>query len=145
MQWAVDEEEHMGERIGTGERSRDTSPGELTTVELSTEIRGRKVSCRWSPAGVTGDPELLARIARAAGSDAWRRSASALATAMQRAVPGPVLAKVRGESGTAPPTDGDRGGGRVARPGPDRARPGGRGPGPGRLLRPDPSTTLIGA
>ena len=95
--------EGVGPSGAAHERASDES-----TVEFTTEIRGRAVSCRWSPSGVSGDAELLARIARSAVDADWERSAAALVCAMRAAVPGAIHARVR-EGRSLAPADDERG------------------------------------
>ena len=104
----------MTEGVGPSGVAQERAPDE-PAVELTTEIRGRAVSCRWSPSGVSGDAELLARIARSAGGADWERSPAALVCAMGAAVPGAIHARVQEAAWRAPADDqrGEVGGGRL--------------------------------
>ena len=79
------------------DRPIEGSSGEV--IEFRTYIRDRAVSCRWSAGRVTGDPELLRRIERSAGSADWRSSPCSVADAVSAAVASPVVMHVFAESG----------------------------------------------
>lgn len=84
----------------TEDRQRANEPAEGDTagpedaVEFATFIRERPVSCRWVAGDVTGDAELMQRLAHMIVPDGWTRSPSTVARAISDAVAHPVTIRV---------------------------------------------------
>jgi hypothetical protein len=67
---------------------------EHAAVEFTTTIRGRSVTCRWEAGGLSGDQELLDRLARVPLRDGWNDDPCAVASAIGAAVAHPVTIRL---------------------------------------------------
>lgn len=63
---------------------------EHATVEFTTMIRGRSVTCRWEAGQLSGDQELLDRLARVPVREGWDDDPCTVASAIGAAVAHPV-------------------------------------------------------
>lgn len=74
----------------------DADPTDDDVVEFATYIRERPVTCHWENGRVTGDRELMDRLARMVVAKGWTEHPATVARTISCAVANPVTIRIVG-------------------------------------------------